>query len=243
MRFLRWGGVCCVVGLHLVMKAPVWALIQRLDFVGDSSGYHREMLIDGFVRHFSEWWLLGTRSTASWAYQSFDTANNFVNTGVTGGLATLALLIAILVTAFKLVGRARKVAARAANPTAEKRFWLLGIAIFAHAVAFMGVAYTDQFVVSWYSTLAIVSIATAGSQLETLRRRKERPLMDEARVSLGDDVSPKAADAWKGRCSSHSSVPKIDFGRLSSWTDRGMVFGNAQKCIRSLPPPVRIATI
>ena len=38
IRWIRWGVLFTLVGLHLVMKAPVWALIQRIDIVGGSSG-------------------------------------------------------------------------------------------------------------------------------------------------------------------------------------------------------------
>ena len=59
MRLVRWGFVATLVALHLVMKAPVWALIARVDLTGSSSGDHRYNLVDNCIRHFSDWWLLG----------------------------------------------------------------------------------------------------------------------------------------------------------------------------------------
>ncbi len=41
MRLIRWALAGTVIGLHLVMKAPVWSLIARIDLTGSSSGYHR----------------------------------------------------------------------------------------------------------------------------------------------------------------------------------------------------------
>jgi hypothetical protein len=41
MRTIRWGVVCTIICLALVMKAPVWFLIARVDVIGGSSGYHR----------------------------------------------------------------------------------------------------------------------------------------------------------------------------------------------------------
>jgi len=87
----KMGHVRCVlvsilVSLHLVMKAPVWALIGRFDFVGGSSGYHRYQLINQTILHFGDWWLLGFNNTESWGYLMHDTANAFVDTAVTGGL-------------------------------------------------------------------------------------------------------------------------------------------------------------
>src|SRR5882724_4206450 len=52
MRLIRWGLVLTLVALHLVMKAPVWALITRVDLTGSSSGYHRFYLVDNCIRHF-----------------------------------------------------------------------------------------------------------------------------------------------------------------------------------------------
>ena len=57
MRSIRWGFVMVLVGLQLVMKAPVWALIARVDLTGSSSGYQRYQLVDMTIRHFGDWWL------------------------------------------------------------------------------------------------------------------------------------------------------------------------------------------
>ena len=53
MRVIRWGVVASLVALHLVIKAPVWSLIQRVDLVGGSSSYHRYYLLDQFLQRFS----------------------------------------------------------------------------------------------------------------------------------------------------------------------------------------------
>jgi len=58
MRLVRWSIVVTLVGLHLVMKAPVWSLIARVDIVGGSTGWHRFKIVDNFIRHFWDWWLL-----------------------------------------------------------------------------------------------------------------------------------------------------------------------------------------
>ena len=54
MRTIRWGFVMGLVGLQIVMKAPVWALIARVDLTGSSSGYQRYQLVDMTIRHFSD---------------------------------------------------------------------------------------------------------------------------------------------------------------------------------------------
>src|SRR6185437_7969994 len=55
MKLVRWGIVATLLGLHLVMKAPVWALIGRIDLAGGSISWHRFALVDHFINHFSEW--------------------------------------------------------------------------------------------------------------------------------------------------------------------------------------------
>src|SRR6185295_9965656 len=41
MRRIRWGTLFALIALHLVMKAPVWALIARLQVVPGASAWHR----------------------------------------------------------------------------------------------------------------------------------------------------------------------------------------------------------
>src|SRR5208283_1227947 len=88
MRLVRWGLVTTLVGLHLVMKAPVWALIARIDLTGSSSGYQRYALVDMCIRHFSDWWLLGTQHYDQWGWGSWDLCNQFVAVALTGGLVS-----------------------------------------------------------------------------------------------------------------------------------------------------------
>ncbi len=66
MRAIRWGIVVILLALHAVMKAPVWFLISRLSELTGGSGWYRSALIDAFIRHFDEWWLIGTGYTAHW---------------------------------------------------------------------------------------------------------------------------------------------------------------------------------
>jgi len=155
LRWFRWGTVSALVGLHLVMKAPVWALIGRIDLTGSSSAYHRYQLVDQFIRRFGEWWLVGTRDTVTWGWDMWDTANYYVTAGTEGGLIGLVLFIAILAVAFRRLGIAR----RAAGPEQARRLWVLGSVLFAHAVAFFGIGYFDQSSILWYAELAMIATA------------------------------------------------------------------------------------
>ena len=138
----------------MVMKAPVWALIDRIDLTGGSSGYHRFELVNQTILHFGEWWLLGEKTTYQWGYDLWDTSNTYVETATTGGLITLILLIAIITIAFQFLGNSRKAAK---NLKTAKFFWTFGATLTAHLVAFIGVSYYDQSIVGWYLLLAIIS--------------------------------------------------------------------------------------
>jgi hypothetical protein len=159
MRALRWGVVLSLIGLHLVMKAPVWALIARIDLTGSSSGFHRYQLVDQTITHFTDWWLWGTKTTGDWGWDLWDTSNTFVETAIQGGLATLVLFIAVIVLCFRQLGRFRL--ADSSDRNAQKLSWILGAALFANLVAFFGITYFDQTVVAWYVLLAMISTVTA----------------------------------------------------------------------------------
>lgn len=155
MRLFRWGLVIVLVGLHMVMKAPIWALIGRVDVVGGSSGDHRYELVNRTILHFGDWWLLGARNTESWGYLMHDTVNQYVDAAVTSGVAGLALFITILIKCFRSMGLARKAAE--GDPRLERRHWATGACLFANVLAFFGIGYFDQSLVAWYALLAMIS--------------------------------------------------------------------------------------
>jgi hypothetical protein len=158
-RWMRWGLVLGLLMLNLVMHAPVWYLIAHVGVVNGSSTDHRAELVDTFVRHFQDWWLFGAKSNASWGYEMFDTSNQYVSQGVTGGLLSLVFLILTISWAFAKVGQARRVVA-GRDRRSELLFWLLGCAIFANTIAFFGISYFDQTRVAWLTLLAIVGALT-----------------------------------------------------------------------------------
>jgi hypothetical protein len=160
LRTIRRSIVVILIILHLVMKAPVWALIARIDLTGSSSGYHRYILVDQFIRHFSEWWLVGTRTTAGWGWDMWDTINSYVAAGTSGGLINFILFVALFVVSFKQLGRRRNQVIDE-DPVLARTLWILGCVLFAHAVAFFGIAYFDQSQFIWYAGLAMMSSALA----------------------------------------------------------------------------------
>jgi len=157
MRPIRWGIVLLLVSLHMVMKAPVWQLIARVDLVGGSSSDHRYQLINQCIIHFKDWWLFGVKDTGVWGWGMWDTANQYVSVADSTGLIPFVLFIAILVYGFKYVGKARN--AWAENKNMQLYNWSLGAALFANVVGFVGISYWDQIQVAWYAFLAIITAA------------------------------------------------------------------------------------
>jgi hypothetical protein len=156
MRAIRWAIVIAIVFLHIVMKAPVWHLIARIDLSGGSSSYHRFMVVDQCIQHFSDWWLVGVKSTFEWGWDMWDTANQYAGLCDGSGLLSFILFLATIVYGFKYVGKARMAAG---NRKQQVFLWALGAALFANVVAFVGISYIDQIQVVWYGLLAAISAA------------------------------------------------------------------------------------
>jgi hypothetical protein len=161
MRLFRWGMVLGLIALHMVMKAPVWFLIARVDLIAGNSGYHRAELIDQCIRHFSDWWLIGTNLSGTWGFDMWDLSNQFVAEAETGGLLTFICFILIISRSFSRIGTARKMAENQKDTKQEWFMWFLGIALFAHIVSYFGISYFDNVKIYWCAFLAIVAAATA----------------------------------------------------------------------------------
>ena len=161
MRTVRWGLALTLVGLHLMMKAPVWALIARIDLTGSSSGYHRFMLVDNAIRYISSWWLFGVKDYNTWGWDMWDLSNQYVAYALAGGLACFIAFIAIISRGFGMLGSARQ--RIEGNRKQDWLMWSLGSAMFAHVMGYFGTAYWDQTQVAWYSFLAIIGAATASA--------------------------------------------------------------------------------
>jgi hypothetical protein len=158
MRLIRWGLVLTLVALHLVMKAPVWALIARVDLTGSSSGFHRYMLVDNCIRHFSDWWLLGYKYYDRWGWDMWDLCNQFVVQALTGGVVTLVAYIAIFSRSFGAIGRARKQVE--GDRGREWFIWCLGATLFSIVVAHFGINYPAMMEMGLFTFWATISTAT-----------------------------------------------------------------------------------
>lgn len=195
MRLIRWGVALVLVSLHLVMKAPVWFLIARVDIISSSTGYFRAVLIDQFVRHFPEWWFMGNIHYGWWGDELWDLSNQFVAEGFVGGLLTVSLFVLIIVKCFSRIGIARKMSEGDRNR--EWAMWMLGAALASHIMAFFGVSYWDQTWVAWAALLVIIVIATRKEveayELQTASAKAYVPLSPVRRTpALGNSFQKRS---------------------------------------------------
>jgi hypothetical protein len=163
MSLIRWGAVLGLVVLNVVMQAPVYYLLARIDLTGSSTGWHRAELIHAAITHLGEWWLAGTDYTrhwmpygVKWSENHIDITNYYIKMGVLGGIPLMSLFIGVLVAGFASVGRALRLEGDAKG---EGQFstWLLGAILFGHAATFFSISYFDQSVVFLYLLLAMIA--------------------------------------------------------------------------------------
>lgn len=183
LRTVRWGVVVLLLALHLVMEAPVWHLISRIDPVGGSSGYHRYLLIDRFIANMGEWWLIGVESTAHWGPYMGDTANQYVLEGVRGGWIRLILFVAILAVGFREAGNIIRISR--GDHRLHARAWALGTALMVQATVFIGISitYSQQNTILFTLTLATLA-SLSQSMTRQLRRARARARERAARRPL-----------------------------------------------------------
>jgi hypothetical protein len=168
MRQVRWFLVFAYVALDLVMKAPAYYILARINIASGSTGFHRAALIEAALKHLDEWWLGGTDYTrhwmptgVSWSPAHTDITNHYIQLGVLGGLPLMLLFIGILATGFSFVGqRVRQVVGQSADEAVM--VWCLGAALFAHVTTMISVSYFDQSFVFVYLTLALIASVWAG---------------------------------------------------------------------------------
>lgn len=169
MKVIRWGILVALLSLHfIIMKAPVWFLFARISQLTGGSGWYRAYLIDQAIAHFGEWWMVGTKDTASWmpftlTEDKADITSQFIGEAVNGGLLTLILFVLIIMYSFKCIGQSIN---RYQNSSFNIKIllWAMGAALFSHVMSFFSVGYFDQIVVVLFLLLAGISIL--GSRLQ-----------------------------------------------------------------------------
>jgi len=161
---LRLAAMLGYLALMVVMTRPPYYLISKIDLSGGSTGWHRSFLIEQTFKHFSEWWLIGTDHTRHWMPNQgtasdplhTDVTNYYIGFAVEGGLLSMLLVIAMLWTAFKWVGRMHD-----EEITEHRRnafmIWCFGACLFAHAITSISVAYFDQSRLYFWLCVAVIS--------------------------------------------------------------------------------------
>jgi hypothetical protein len=169
MRWFRRGILLAIVVLSLVMNAPVWYLIAKVSDVMGGTGWHRSYLIDQAVQHFTQWCWIGSSYTANWAPagqvlavdpDNMDITNHYIAQGLHGGIIALGLFIALIVTGFKIIGRALQTDG---DLILDRRLiWAFGVGLACHCTAFLSISYFDQIQVFWLWLLAAIASLAAG---------------------------------------------------------------------------------
>lgn len=189
-RLIRYGIVVTLVGLEMVMNGPVWSILEHINLTGASESFHRYELINTFILHFSDWWLLGTHNNGSWGWEMLDTSNQYVTYGIGGGLITFVFFIGVLSRCFGRLGATRRIIE--GNRSEEWVRWCLGAALFAFVTGFFGIDMFDQLEFAWLALLAMISLTVSQSQanqsVEQDSFRPTRKFNAKPRVELTERV-------------------------------------------------------
>jgi hypothetical protein len=160
MRLVQGTALVGILALSVVMKDPVYFLVARIDITGGSQGYFRAQLIRSSIEHFSEWWLAGTDYTRHWMASGIyantihtDITNHLLWMGVLGGLPLLLAFVALLICAFRDVGRGMRAHAL---QSASDRFviWTLGALLFGFFTTFWSISLFDQSIIFFWLVVA-----------------------------------------------------------------------------------------
>src|SRR5579884_2822740 len=150
---LRWSLLLMLVGLNFVMSKGVWHLLARGNVLSGSTGFHRYYLIDQTIKHFGDWWALGSRDTAYWGRGLHDVTNFYVLHAVRGGLLTLVLFVAMIALAYRRVGYVCKAAPD--DKDYSWMAWAVGCSLLVHCLDFLSVSYFGQIMMLWFMCLAM----------------------------------------------------------------------------------------
>lgn len=175
LPWLRGGIIVSVVVLHVAMFQPVWHLFARVNFFHGSTGWWRYLVIDTFVNNWYEWILAGTSNSTQWISGGHfaDVTNEYVLEGVNGGIVKLALFLALIVLAFRQVGRSIRRLEQTQPATSIRkdsgRLWLpwcVGVGMMVHAAAYFATGYFGQLIFMQFLSLGVAgSLATIVPQM------------------------------------------------------------------------------
>jgi hypothetical protein len=168
-RLAVWAGVAGYLLIEVISNRPAYhAIVTRLDFTGSSTAYYRARLIDTTIRHFSEWWLIGTDYTRHWIPSGIgsiigdgrhmDITNYYITFGLWGGILALVLVVVII---FKCLGGVIRQVEQESVSGSDGLFtiWCLGASLFSHAMSSLSISYFDQSqTLFWLTVAALTSL-------------------------------------------------------------------------------------
>lgn len=146
MRTIVWSMWGMALVIHIIREKPVWHLISRVSEMTGGTGYHRYLLIDAFVSHFTEWALIGSDDSGYWGWGLWDTTSQYVAQGLTGGVLTFVLFILLLRKGFVLLRMGRTLSERLEGSGNRWSLfgWGLSVSLASHCVSFISVSYFGQ---------------------------------------------------------------------------------------------------
>jgi hypothetical protein len=168
-RAIRLAGFMALAVLALLMQAPVWYLPAKVSALTGGDGWHRSYLMDVALHHLGDWWLAGMSilETRHWfsytvASGSADLINYYLDFGLAGGAAAVALLCMLIVRAFRAIGS--ELAAVGSDPQSmlsTLMVWGLGVVLAQHVFNWLGLVYFDQYFVFCFMQLAAISACSS----------------------------------------------------------------------------------
>jgi hypothetical protein len=165
MRLIRWSVILSYIGLDIVMNAPAYYLLARMDVTGESTSWHRAALIEAAIDHFSEWWLAGTDYTrhwmaygVAWSPNHADITNFYIRMGVDGGLMLILAFVYLIYKSFSAIGIGWRQSQNSDGfDLSAFQKWCLGCSLVAHTASFISVSYFDQSIVIFFLLIALIS--------------------------------------------------------------------------------------
>ncbi|MGA2540026.1 MAG: hypothetical protein ABSG78_00545 [Verrucomicrobiota bacterium] len=198
MKWVRRGIVAMIVMAALLMKAPVWYLLEHLSDITGGDGFTRAFLLDTMWKHLSVWWLAGMpiTDTGAWFPETIsatggaDITDQFVYFGIEAGVGAIALFIVLLTRAYRSLGKSVAIlgAASPASRESEYFMWGMGCMLTAHVANWFGITYFDQTYMIWFMQLAAISALAQNIQSSEIpekeaARAEEADLREAAAVS------------------------------------------------------------
>jgi hypothetical protein len=197
MRFVRISIVAAFVLLALVMKDPIWYLPSKMSILFGGSGWHRSYLMNQAITHVGQWWLAGMPLdlTVPWfpylVLGAADITNLYVAFGVDGGVGALALLVWLLVVAFRQVGQGMSQLRGSEQDNRDDQFlvWALGCGVLSHTVNYFSITYFDQTNALWLFQLAALAAVIGGLRIA---KEREEPVGKERALARNSALVPRA---------------------------------------------------